>query len=182
MAKATTNIQQMVMTEEEKRNNDLREVEDALLKNKTAIMESLDILGHMHDRGILSMLKGLLGQGDKVLDVLVHAVDKPENTNTIKNLLLMFGVLGTLDVKHLEPLLLKINAGIARVNSEVKDKDEKKTSYFELAKSLKDPEVNRTITMALNFLKGMGEATEHREKTTNDTREQVKNTEKTFKV
>lgn len=37
--------------------------------------------------------------------------DTEETANTLKNLLLLFGTLGMLDVKQLEPLILKVNAG-----------------------------------------------------------------------
>ncbi|KAF0819860.1 putative protein YrhD [Bacillus sp. ZZV12-4809] len=154
MAKAISNIKRFELTHEDQRKKDLEEVENALINNKEPILELLTAVGHMHDRGVISLLNGLFGQGDKVLNVLVKALDKPEATNTIKNLLLMVGTLGTINVQQLEPLLLKVNSGIARV-ADYKDTDEK-TSYFDLVKALKDPEVNRAVTLLLTFLKGMG--------------------------
>lgn len=169
MAKAIKNIHKRSLSEEEKRSNDLREVEDALIENKAAILQTLEIMNHMQDKGLLALLNGLFGQGDKVLNIAVKAIDKPENTNTIKNLLLLLGTLGIINVKQLEPFLLKMNAGIARV-AEYKDTEEK-TSYFDLVRSLKDPEINKAITILMQFLKGMGQDTEPYEKTTQDTPE-----------
>ncbi|MQR96296.1 DUF1641 domain-containing protein [Fictibacillus phosphorivorans] len=170
MAKAIKNVQKQTITAEEKRSNDLREVEDALIQNKTAILQTLEILNHMNEKGILPLLNGLFGQGDKVMDIAVKAMDKPENTNTLKNLLLLLGTLGMINVKQLEPFLLKIDAGIARV-AEHKDTDEK-TSYFDIVRSLKDPEINKAVTILMQFLKGMGQETEHYEKTTGDSPKQ----------
>jgi uncharacterized protein YjgD (DUF1641 family) len=164
MAKAISSIKRFELTPEDQRKKDLEEVENALIKNKESILELLTAVGHMHDRGVISLLNGLFGQGDKVLNVLVKALDKPEATNTIKNLLLMVGTLGTINVQQLEPLLLKLNSGIARV-AEFKDTDEK-TSYFDFVRSLKDPEVNRAITLLITFLKGMGEDTSEMERNT----------------
>jgi uncharacterized protein YjgD (DUF1641 family) len=164
MAKAINNIKRFELTPEDKRRKDLEEVENALIENKEPILELLTAVGHMHDRGVLSLLNGLFGQGDKVLNVLVKALDKPEATNTIKNLLLMVGTLGTINVQQLEPLLLKLNSGIARV-AEYKETDEK-TSYFDLVRALKDPEVNRAVTLLITFLKGMGEDTSEMERNT----------------
>ncbi|UZJ76901.1 DUF1641 domain-containing protein [Fictibacillus sp. KU28468] len=166
MAKATKIIKRLEVTEEEQRTRDLKEVEDALIKNKDALLESLSVINHMHEKGIISLLNGLFGQGDKVLEILVKTADTPETSNTLKNLLLMMGVLGTLDVKQLEPLLLKVNAGAAKV-AEHKDTEEK-TSYFDLVRALKDPEINRSITLLMTFLKGMGEKTEHKERSTEE--------------
>jgi uncharacterized protein YjgD (DUF1641 family) len=173
MAKAIKKVYRLTVPEEEQRKNDLSEVEDALIKNKKAILQTLEIMNHMQEKGILSLLNGLFGQGDKVLDVAVRAMDKPENTNTLKNLLLLLGTLGMINVRQLEPFLLKIDAGIARV-AEYKDTDEK-TGYLDLVKSIKDPEVNRAITILMQFLKGMGQETEPYEKTTQDTPEKRAN-------
>lgn len=164
MAKAITKIQHIELSEEQKRKMDLDEVENALLENKEAILQSLDVIKHMHDRGVLSLVNGLLSEGDKVLNVLVRAADKPEATNTLKNLLLMVGVLGTINVQQLEPLLLKLNSGIARV-AEYKD-DTDKLGYFDIVRSLKDPEINRALSLLFEFLKGMGEDTSGLERTT----------------
>jgi uncharacterized protein YjgD (DUF1641 family) len=165
MAKAITKIQHIELSEEQRRRKDLEEVESALLDNKDAILQSLDVIKHMHDRGVLSLLGGLFSEGDKVLNVLVKAADKPEATNTLKNLLLMVGVLGTINVQQLEPLLLKLNSGIARV-AEYKDKEDEKLGYFDIVRSLKDPEINNALSLLFEFLKGMGEDTSGLERTT----------------
>lgn len=165
MAKAITNIQHIELSEEQRRRMDLEEIETALLDNKEAILKSLDIVRHMNDRGVLSLLSGLFSEGDKVLNVLVKAADKPEATNTLKNLLLMVGVLGTINVQQLEPLLLKLNSGIARV-AEYKDNEDEKLGYFDIVRSLKDPEINNALSLLFEFLKGMGEDTSGLERTT----------------
>lgn len=165
MAKAITNIKRIELTEEQKRKMDLEEIETALLDNKDSILQSLDIIKHMNDRGVLSLLDGLFSEGDKVLNVLVKAADNTEATNTLKNLLLMVGVLGTINVQQLEPLLLKLNSGIARV-AEYRDSDDDKLGYFDIVRSLKDPEINRALSLLFEFLKGMGEKTEGLERTT----------------
>ena len=75
--------------------------------------------------------------------------DTEETANTLKNLLLLFGTLGMLDVKQLEPLILKVNAGVANA---VEQKDsEEKTGYFDIIRSLKDPEINKAVTLLFSF-------------------------------
>ncbi|MBT2656084.1 DUF1641 domain-containing protein [Bacillus sp. ISL-18] len=164
MAKAIKQIERIEITEEERRKQDLQEIENSLLKNKDALLDTLDLLKHMHARGVIPLLSGLFAEGDKVLQILIKKADTKETANTLKNLLLMVGVLGTINVKQLEPILLKLNAGIARV-SESKDDDDT-IGYFDIVRSLKDPEINRSIALFFEFLKGMGSATEHLERTT----------------
>ena len=174
MAKAVQKIQRLEVSEEDQRQLDLREVEDALLRNKSAVLESFQVVQHMQDQGILSLLNGLLGQGDQVLKILMHKSDTPETANTLKNMLLMVGVLGTINVSQLEPMLLKLNSGIARV-ADFKEHNEE-MGYFDIFRSLKDPEVNRAITLIFEFLKGMGEDTKELERNTQMPEEQGRHT------
>ncbi len=177
MAKAIKNVVKIEMTEEEKRAQDLREIETALIENKDAILETIDLLKQMNNRGALTMATSLFAEGDKVLYTIVKALDNPEATNLLKNMLLLVGVLGTINVKQLEPFVVKLNAGIARM-SEHKDQ-EKQLSYFGFAKTLKDPEVNRAVGLLLDFLRGMGQDTEDLERNTQPPEDQAIQKERT---
>jgi uncharacterized protein YjgD (DUF1641 family) len=61
-------------------------------------------------------------------------------------------------------LLLKLNSGIARVADFRENAD--KLGYFDIVRSLKDPEINRALSLLFEFLKGMGEDTSGLERTT----------------
>ncbi|WP_270180149.1 DUF1641 domain-containing protein [Alkalihalobacillus sp. CinArs1] len=155
MAKAIKSIKKIELTEDEKRAIDLKEIEDALIDNKEALLETLEVVGHMKDRGVISLLNGMFGEGDRVLKVLVDLLSTPENTMAIKNLMLLVGALGRINVKELEPLIDRLNNGIENV-ADNEDNDHK-TGYLDLFKALKDPEINRSLSMLLLFLKGMGD-------------------------
>ncbi|WP_377887662.1 DUF1641 domain-containing protein [Alkalihalobacillus sp. R86527] len=154
MAKAIKSIKKIELTEEEKRAQDLKEIEDALIDNKEALLETLDVVGHMKERGVISLLNGMFGEGDRVLKVLVDLLSTPENTMAIKNLMLLVGALGRINVKELEPLIERLNNGIENVSEN--EEIEHKTGYLDLIKALKDPEINRSLSILLLFLKGMG--------------------------
>ncbi len=163
MAEPIKNIQFKQVDEETQRKKDFLEIEEALLANKDSIMEVIEVIGYLKQRGILDIAKGLLGQGDKVLDIAVNLANMPENKNAIKNLLLLIGTIGMINVTQLEPILLKINAGIARV-AEIEEEEAEKTGYLDMARALRDPEINRSITLLLEFLRGMGTDVSHLEK------------------
>ncbi|QHA93428.1 DUF1641 domain-containing protein [Bacillus sp. N1-1] len=161
MAKAIKQIKRIEISEEEKRANDLKEIEDALIENKDALLETLNVVGGMKERGILTLLNGLFGEGDRVLKVLVDLLNVPENTTALKNLMLLFGAAGKINVQDLEPILLKVNAGIENVAEHSEGTE--KTGYLDLLRALKDPEINRSLTILMTFLKGMGKDTENEE-------------------
>lgn len=157
MAEPISKINRKEISEEEKRKKDLEEIEHALVENKEAILQSMTLMKNMHDRGVIEMASALFGQGDKVMHTLMETLDKPESTNAIKNGLLLMGTIGLINVKQLEPLLIRLDSGIAKV-AEAEDTEDK-TSIFDLLKALRDPEINRSITLLMSFLKGMGENT-----------------------
>ncbi len=162
MAKPITKIHHIELTEEEKRKQDLLEIEQILADNKEVIKELFSVINKMKDRNVLNMVNSLFGQGDRVLDIVVKAADKPETANTIKNLLLMLGMLGTLNVQQLEPVILKVNNGIARMAQADKEDE----GYVSMIYSLSKPEVKRAISLLFTFLKGMGENKQELERTT----------------
>ncbi|TFE01859.1 DUF1641 domain-containing protein [Jeotgalibacillus sp. R-1-5s-1] len=164
MAKATKVIHRMEVSPEEKRRRDLEEIETRLLDNKDAVHELFDVLEQLQKREILQTVKSLFAKGDEVMDILVKTADSKETANSIKNLLLMLGTLGTLNVQQLEPLILKVNAGIARV-AELDEKKEQQ-GYVTLLKSLNDPEVKRAMAVGAAFLKGLGINQDEYERTT----------------
>ncbi|OMP65785.1 hypothetical protein BTO28_15505 [Domibacillus epiphyticus] len=171
MAKAITSIHRIELSEEEKRKRDLLEIEQLIADNKDVIKELLYVLTKMNNRGVLEGVGSLFGQGDRVLDILVKAADKPETANTIKNLLLMIGTLGTLNVQQIEPLILKVNNGIARVAKA--EQKAGRASYLSIFRSLGDPEILQAVLFLLTFLKGIGENKKELERTTQPPEEQV---------
>lgn len=170
MAKATKVIHRIQPNEEELRLQDLKSIETKMLENKEAIEQLFEILMHLRDRGVLDMTDALFAQGDEVLDILIKTVDSEETTNTIKNLLLMLGTLGTLNVQQLEPLILKLNTGITRV-AELDEKKEK-AGYLTLLRELNDPDVKRAMAVGITFIKGIGESQDGFERNTQTPSEQ----------
>lgn len=53
MARAIKRIQKIEITEEDQRKRDMKEIEDALVENKEAILEMPHMIGHMNERGVL---------------------------------------------------------------------------------------------------------------------------------
>jgi uncharacterized protein YjgD (DUF1641 family) len=113
VAKAITTIHRLEINEEDQRQRDLEEIETLLVEHKDTLKEFLHMLGEINKRGGLEMGASLFSEGDRVLDVLVKAVDKPEAASILKNGLLMLGTLGKLNVAELGPLVDKLNGVIS---------------------------------------------------------------------
>lgn len=156
MAEPITSIQRRTLSKEEQQKQDLKEIEEVLLANKEGILSSIEILNGLQSKGVLTIINGLLKEGEEVMDILVKTVDQPGVTNSIRNLLLMGGLAGSIDIEKIKPMLDRLNNGLERVSDE--EENPQKTSIFSLLKLLRDPEVNRTITLMVSFLQGMGQS------------------------
>ncbi|HET7577752.1 MAG TPA: DUF1641 domain-containing protein [Bacillales bacterium] len=154
MAKPISKIDRIVVDEDAKKQQDLQEIEGALADNKEAVMETLDLLGHLHDRGLLELMNGFFSQGDEVFRNVVKEINKPNHSQILENVVGLAGLLGSIDVQQLKMLTERANNGLNEAASTVET--EEQIGVFHLLKALKDPEINRSIGMLMRFLKGMG--------------------------
>jgi hypothetical protein len=62
-----------------------------------AMLAAYEVLQGLHDRGVFEVLRGLLGSGDKVLDVAVSAANGPGSIGAVRNLVLLANLLAEID-------------------------------------------------------------------------------------
>jgi uncharacterized protein YjgD (DUF1641 family) len=153
MAEPITNIKRMEMSEETIKQHNLTEVLDAVSSNKKTILEGIDLLISLHESGALEMLNALIKQKDEALKNVVEQANKPAYATIIENLSDLFLLIGELPVDDLQHFIGKFNNGFkeARLSENKID-----TSLMDLLKALKNPEVNRSVSMLFGFLQGMG--------------------------
>src|SRR5437016_7943307 len=62
---------------------------NAPAEHAEALLSAYELLQLLHDRGVLNLLRGLVGSGDEVIGTITAAVDKPESIRSIRNFLLL---------------------------------------------------------------------------------------------
>jgi uncharacterized protein YjgD (DUF1641 family) len=67
-----------------------------------ALLAVYDVLQGLQDRGVLDLVRGGLGAGDKIVETLVDAGKTPEAVRGLRNLLVAAKILGTLDPQLME--------------------------------------------------------------------------------
>lgn len=154
MSKPISTIDRIRVNDETKKERNLDEIESALAKNKVAVLETIDLLGNLQERGILELLNGLFSQGDEVFRIAVQEMNKPNNARVVENLVGLASVLGSIDIGQLKGFTEKANNGLREATEG--DSGDGPINLFQLLGALKDPEINRSIAMLLKFLKGMG--------------------------
>src|ERR1700693_3254060 len=77
-------------------------LEKAPDQHAAALLASLDVLQSLHDRGVLEILRGVLGGGNKILEIVVDASKTPEAIRGIRNLVIITKILGAMDPEVLK--------------------------------------------------------------------------------
>lgn len=86
--------------------NELRlRLEQAPDEHAEAILAGYEVLQGLHDNGILEVVRGVLGGGDKVLGMLVDASKSPEAIRGIRSFLILLKLAGTIDPNALNATL-----------------------------------------------------------------------------
>lgn len=152
MAKPTAVIHRMELTEEQKREQDLQEILNALIENKNAILDVLELMKTVQETELIPILKALVAERDEVLTNVVTFVDGSDLTRSLKNALLLFNTLGQLNVEEMEPLVGKLNGAI----TEVARQENKRGGYVSLIETLNDPDLIEGLNTTLALLKGLG--------------------------
>jgi hypothetical protein len=92
------------------RSRDFREelrvrLERAPADHAEAILDSYEVLQGLHDKGVLELLRGTLGGGDRILEIAIEAAKTPQAIRGIRNLIIMLKLAGSIDPNQLHTAL-----------------------------------------------------------------------------
>lgn len=73
----------------------------APLAHAAALLEGYELLQSLHDRGLFDLLRGALGSSDKLIELAVETAKSPESIRALRNALLLFNMLGSIDPEKL---------------------------------------------------------------------------------
>jgi uncharacterized protein YjgD (DUF1641 family) len=80
-------------------------LEQAPADHAEAILAGYEVVQGLHDKGILELLRGVLGGSDKILEIVVEAAKKPEAVHGIRNLIMLLKLAGAVDPNQLHAAL-----------------------------------------------------------------------------
>lgn len=77
-------------------------LQDAPAQHAEALLAAYEVLQGLHDSGTLDLLRGVLGSRDRVLEVAVGAAGSQASIRALRNLLLLFNMLASIDPEVLK--------------------------------------------------------------------------------
>jgi uncharacterized protein YjgD (DUF1641 family) len=125
-------------------------VEAAAQTHADALLSALELLQLLHDRGVLDLLRGAVGAGDKLVDTLTAAVDTPESLRAIRNFILLTKFFGSIPPEVLSSLVQTVTDGAAR------EKAHRAPGVLQLLRRLASEDSRHAIAVTLDLLESVG--------------------------
>src|ERR1700680_432336 len=127
-----------------------RQLREAPHTHADAILSALELLQLLHDRGVLDLLRGMVGAGDQLVGTLTAAVDTPESLRAIRNFILLTKLFGSIPPDILNSLVQTVMEGAQR------EKTQRAPGVFGLLRRLRNENSRHAIAVTLDLLESVG--------------------------
>ncbi|PZE21882.1 DUF1641 domain-containing protein [Paenibacillus xerothermodurans] len=154
MASPIASIKKYKPSEEELKQQKLEALSSLLAENEQALNKIFDIVGELHDTGVLEAADSMLKAKEQIAKIALGQVTREPVTNLINNLMGAAAALTSLDPEFTNRLLSGVSTGVDEGNKHLQSN--KKISVLDLVKVLNDPDINRAIGFGIHFMKGLG--------------------------
>lgn len=127
-------------------------LQQAPLDHCAALLAAYEVLQALHDRGVLELVRGALGGGEKILEQVVAVANGPEAIRTTRNLLLLASALGEIDPALLSDLTRAIPKALVQANAE----ESKPPGLFKLMSTFWNRDFRRGLAAFNDLLVAFG--------------------------
>ena len=128
----------------------LERLRNASAEHADALLSGYELLQLLHDRGVLNLLRGLVGGGDALIGTITAAVDTPESIRAIRNFLLLTKFFANIPPDVLNSLAETVSVGAQR------EKAHKAPGLLRLLWRLRNEDSRHAAAVALDLLEGLG--------------------------
>jgi uncharacterized protein YjgD (DUF1641 family) len=122
---------------------------EATQAHSEAIQSALDLLQLLHDRGILDLLRGAVGAGDQLMEILTAAVNTPEAIRGIRNLVVLTKFLASIPPDVLNGVVQTAGESMKR------EKEQPAPSLFQLFRRLNSKSSRHALAVTLDLLESV---------------------------
>jgi len=125
-------------------------LEDALHKHTDAIVSALELLQLLHDRGVLELLRGLVGAGDQLVGILTAAAGASESLRGMRNFILLTKFFASIPPEVLESLVRTASEGAER------EKANRAPGLLQLLRRAGSENSRHAMAVSLDLLESVG--------------------------
>ena len=128
----------------------IEKLRNAPAEHADALLSAYELLQLLHDRGILSLLRGLVGAGDEIVGTIAAAADRPESIRGVRNFVLLTKFFGSIPPDVLNSLVETVRTGAER------EKAHRAPGLLRLLWRLRNENSRHAAAVALDLLEGLG--------------------------
>jgi uncharacterized protein YjgD (DUF1641 family) len=128
----------------------LERLRNAPVEHADALLSGYELLQLLHDRGVLDLLRGLVGGGDALIGTITAAVDTPDSIRAIRNFLLLTKFFANIPPDVLNSLAETVSAGAQR------EKAHEAPGLLHLLWRLRNEDSRHAAAVAFDLLEGLG--------------------------
>jgi uncharacterized protein YjgD (DUF1641 family) len=125
-------------------------LEHAPEEHAEAILAAYEALQALHDRGVLDLMRGMLGAGDQLADTMTAVLDTPAVVRAIRNFILLTKFFGSIHPDVLSSLVEQVMAG------QEKGKAHRAPSFLQLLRRLGSEDSRHGLAVALDLVEAVG--------------------------
>jgi uncharacterized protein YjgD (DUF1641 family) len=125
---------------------------EALDKHTDAIVSALELLQLLDDRGVLNLLRGLVGAGDQLVGILTAAAGTPESLRAMRNFMLLTKFFASIPPEVLESLVRTASEGAER------EKANRAPGLLQLLRRASSEDSRHAMAVTLDLLESVGKA------------------------
>jgi uncharacterized protein YjgD (DUF1641 family) len=125
---------------------------EALDKHADALVSALDLLQLLHDRGVLNLLRGLVGAGDQIVGMLSAAAGAPESLRAIRNFILLTKFFASIPPEVWDSLVRTASEGAER------EKANRAPGLLQLLRRAGSDNSRHAMAVMLDLLESVGKA------------------------
>jgi uncharacterized protein YjgD (DUF1641 family) len=128
----------------------IERLDEALRTHSEAILSALQLLQLLHDRGVLNLLRGLVGAGDQLAGMATAAIDSPESVRAIRNFILLSRFFASIPPDVLDSLVRTAMDGAER------EKSRRAPGILQLLGRMNSENSRHAIAVTLDLLESVG--------------------------
>ncbi len=125
-------------------------LQDAPIQHAEAILSAYELLELLHSRGILSLLRGLIGSGADVVQIVTEALDQPAFIRAIRNLLLLLKSLGAIPPDAIATIAAAVKDDVKR------EEQHRAPGLIQLFRRLRNEDSRHAVSAMLDVFENLG--------------------------
>jgi uncharacterized protein YjgD (DUF1641 family) len=123
-------------------------LQQAPLEHAEAVLAAYEVLQGLHDRGVLELMRGVLGGSEKILEQVVAVGSGAQSIRATRNMLLLATMLGEIEPALLSDLTRAIPKALVQANAE----EAKPPGLFKLMSTFWNKDFRRGLAAFNNLL------------------------------